>query len=233
MNRIRKIDNIYQVLITPDISMSPDSSLMLGCWTDEYLRNYHVVSFPTMNDAMVEALKYSDINWVRLVLNHQEIFKRLKFTIKNLLDDKSYNVDFKPELMTPEKLKNIMFDRILNGGDRFNLKSNFNDIINFTIVNPWSKVLHNIAHTLETYKENIYVDVLRIREKHIIDNKIIVLYGYTELGTTYEIKLIPTLLEKWVLWNNKIGFKNEQIANKIYTNILKTQNNVDNSTILT
>lgn len=232
MNRIRKIDNIYQVLITPDISMSPDSSLMLGCWTDEYLRNYSVVSFMTMNDAMTEALKYPDINWVRLVLNHQEIFKRLKFAIKNILDEKSFNVDYKPELMSPEKLKNIMFDRVIRGGDRFNLKSNFNDIISFTIVNPWSKVLHNIAHTIETYKENIYVDVLRIREKHIIDNKIIILYGYTELGTTYEIKLIPTLLEKWVLWNNKIGFKNEQTSNKIYTNILKAQNNVDNSTVL-
>ena len=78
MNRIRKLDDKYQVLLTPTISMSPDSSLIIGNWEDESLRNYKVLQFETMNDAMAEAYKYPDIDWYKMVLNHKYIFQRLR-----------------------------------------------------------------------------------------------------------------------------------------------------------
>ena len=40
---------------------------------------------------------------------------------------------------------------------------------------------------------------LMINELKIVDSKIFYLLGQTPLGTTYEIKLIPTLLYYWVL----------------------------------
>ncbi len=234
MNRIRKVNSGFQVLITPDIPMSPDASLMVGNWTDEHLRNYYVLTFPTKNDAMAEAYKYPDLDWFKLVLNHEEIFKRLAHTIKKILDANSYNVDFKAQLMTPETMKNIMFDRVLQCGERFNLKSNFNDIICFTIVNPWAKVLQTISKKLETYMENDYLDVLRIKEKKVIDGKIILLYGYTEFGTIYEIKLVPTLMNQWGDWAKKAVCKDSSSSSSsrnIYSNVLKTQAIVDNGTV--
>ena len=74
MNRIRKLDGKYQVLITPTLQMSPDSSLLIGNWEDESLRNYSVLQFETMNDAMCEAYNYPDIDWYKMALNHKYIF---------------------------------------------------------------------------------------------------------------------------------------------------------------
>ena len=69
MNRIRKIDNNYQVLITPDIKLSPDSSLLIGNWEDESLRNYYILQFESLNDAQAEAYNYPDIDWYRISLS--------------------------------------------------------------------------------------------------------------------------------------------------------------------
>jgi ABC-type antimicrobial peptide transport system permease subunit len=235
MNRIRKSDNVYQVLITPDIPESPDaSSLMVGSWTDEYLRGFYVMTFPTMNAAMAEAFKHADLDWYRLVTDHKEIFRRLDYTIKGILNDNDYDVQYQANLMTPDTVKNTMFDRVLNGGERFNLRSNFNDIITFTIINPWSKVLADIAKKLERYGDEINLDVLRIRDKEIIDGKIIILYGYTEYGTTYEIRLVPSLLHQWAVWHKKNGYRNDKTAENLYRKIMKKQNMIDanNSVVL-
>ena len=75
MNRIRKVDNMYQVLITPDIKISPDSALLIGNWSDESLRNFYVLQFESLNDAQAEAFKYPDIDWYKIVLNHKYIFE--------------------------------------------------------------------------------------------------------------------------------------------------------------
>ncbi|ARF09579.1 hypothetical protein Indivirus_1_202 [Indivirus ILV1] len=231
MNRIRKVDNKFQVIITPDIKISPDSSLIIGNFEDENLRNFHVLQFETLNDALCEAYNYPDIDWYRIVLNHKYIFKRLEDTLKQIISDNQLNVEFRSKLVDPLALKNIMFDRVLRGGERFNLRTGLNDIISFTIINPWSNNLHNISKMIETYTEHVYRDDLRIRFKKIVDGKIICLYGYTEFGTIYEIKLIPTLLQQWVDWYNKIGYKNEEEAQKSYAELMKQQSNLDSGPV--
>lgn len=232
MNRIRKVDNVYQVLITPDIKVSPDMSLILGNWEDESLRDYHVLQFETLNDAQCEAFKYPDLDWYKIVLNHEQIFQRLKTTIKSVLDENKLNVEFRARLMDPETLKNIMFDRVLNAGERFNLRYGLNDIIQFTIINPWTNNLQNIAKTLENYRAWLNRDDLRLRQKKIVDGKIICLYGYTEYGTIYEIKLIPTLLQQWAEWFLKNGFRNDKMATTLYNKIVNQQDMIDNGIIL-
>lgn len=232
MNRIRKTDNVYQVLITPDIKVSPDSSLLIGNWDDESLRGYYVLQFQSLNDAMAVAYQYPDIDWYKMVLNHEHIFIRLKNTLESILSEYNLNVEFRPTLMNPETLKNTMFDRVVKGGERFNLRFGMNDIINFTIINPWSNNLHSIAKRIEDYRTHLYRDDLRIRFKKIVDGKIICLYGVTEYGTVYEIKLIPTLLQQWAEWFKKSGFRNPEVANQYYSRILKQQQEVDNGPVL-
>ena len=231
MNRIRKADGKYQVLITPTIQMSPDSSLLIGNWEDESLRNYSVLQFETMNDAMCESYNYPDIDWYKIVLNHKYIFQRLESTLQKIINENKLNVEFRSKLLDPVSLKNMMSDRVIKAGERFNLKTGINDIISFTIINPWSNNLHNIAKLIENYQEHVYRDDLRIRSKKIIDGKIIYLHGVTEFGTIYEIKLIPTLLQQWVDWYNKNGHQNEEVATKLYNDVLKKQEAMDNGPI--
>ena len=119
MNRIRKQDSKYQVLITPNLQMSPDSSLLIGNWEDESLRNYSVLQFDTLNDALCEAYKSPDIDWYKIVLNHKHIFKRLEDTLQLIIADNNLNVEFRPRLVDPLTLKNIMFDRVIKGGERY------------------------------------------------------------------------------------------------------------------
>lgn len=246
MNRIRKVKEGFQVLVTPDITVSPDSAIIVGNWSDEYLRNYNVITFNNLNDAQVEAFKYPDIDWHRLVVNHQYIFNRLNNQIRKVINDNKFNVDIKSKLMDSEEFKNIMFERVLRGGERFNLKERFNDLICFTIVNPWSDVLHRVSKVLENHREYLHRDDLRIRKKKIIDGKIICLFGQTEYGTTYEIKLIPSLLHQWCLWKNTkldkkfINFSPlsgpsvspDEEAYKIYNILMQTQNAIDNGPVL-
>jgi hypothetical protein len=227
MNRIRVIDDNYQVLITPTIKISPDSSLEIGNWTDENLRNYHVINYKSKNDAEFNALKYPDIDWNRIIINHEEIYYRLRSTIKSILDQYSYDVEYNPMFMSSYQLKNSMFDRVINGGDRFNLRYYQSDIINIVIVNPWFKILESISNVLEKYRDHLYSDVLRIRDKKIVDNKIIILYGVTELGTTYQIKLIPSILNQWSNWMNK--YNNVVKGEELYRKMLYTQSIIDST----
>lgn len=232
MNRIRKADNNYQVLITPDIKLSPDSSLLIGNWEDESLRNYYVLQFESLNDAQCEAYNYPDIDWYRISLNHQHIFQRLEQTLKYILNENNLNVNMKSTLMDPDTFKNIMFDRVINGGKRFNLRYGMNDLISFTITNPWTNNLHNISKILENYRAHLYRDDLRLKYKKIVDGQIICLYGYTEFGTIYEIRLVPTLLQQWADWYKKNGFRNDNAANELYNKFMKQQNNIDSGPIV-
>lgn len=232
MNRIREYNGTFQVLITPDIKISPDTSLLIGNWADENLRNYYVLQYDTFNDAMAEALNYPDIDWYKMVLNHKYIFMRLDSTLKHIISEYNFNVEYKAQLLDPTTLKNVMFDRVMKGGERFNLRYGLNDIIHFTIINPWKNNLHVIAKIIENYTSDTYRDDLRIRSKKIIDGSIIYLYGYTEFGTVYAIKLIPTLLNQATGWYDKNGFRDEKNFMMQYDRLLKMQQELDNGVVL-
>lgn len=225
MNRIRKVNNKYQVLITPGNNLAPDNPILFGNWTDNSLRGFYVLTFDTLGDAQVEAYKYPDIDWYRIIVNHEYIFNRLKTVISDILSE--FNVDFRAKLQDPETFKNLMFDRVLKGGERFNLRYGFNDIISFTIINPWTEVLKNISQKLETHKGHLYLDELRLKDKKVIDKKIIALYGTTEIGTIYEIKLIPTVLHQWSEWYMQSGYRNPEAAMRRYNELVKLQDKTD------
>lgn len=231
MNRIRKFNDIYQVLITPNIKFSPDSSMLIGNWDDENLRNYYILNFESLNDAQTEAFKHPDINWHKLVVNHEHIYRRLNNTIQKILEKYEIVAELQSKLMTAGEFKNAMFNRVMANGARFNLRFDLTDIISFTIINPWTEVLHKLSQKIENHREHLFSDTLRIKEKKIIDSKIIILYGITEFGTMYEIKLVPTLLYQWGEW-----FKNKSADNKsgndIYKRIIKQQNIIDKGPII-
>ncbi len=232
MNRIREYNGQFQVIITPDFKISPDSSLLIGNWADENLRNYYILEYGTFNDAMAAALEYPDIDWYKMILNHKYIYIRINDILQNIINNYNFKVDYRPLLLDPNTLKNVMFDRVMKGGDRFNLRQNLNDIMQFTIINPWTNNLHTISKIIENYVSDNWTDDLRIRSKKIIDGKIIYLYGYTEYGTVYSIKLIPTLLHQAVEWYNKSGQKNEKNFMNKYNLLLKTQIDMDAGMVL-
>lgn len=232
MNRIRRYNNHYQVLLTPNIKISPDSSLMVGNWEDEELRNFHILEFDTLQDAQCEAFKHPDIDWYRIVLNHKHIYQRLKHLIENIIFNNNFRAEFIPQLMDPKMLKHTIFNRVMNNGNRFSLRHGANDIISFTIVNPWTANLHKISKAIEFAREHLYRNDVRIKTKQIIDGKIIYLYGYTEFGTLYEIKLVPTLLYHWAEWYKALGYKNDEYADKLYVKYLEQQSALDNGPIL-
>lgn len=232
MNRIRRVDDIFQVLITPYMKVAPDVPLLIGNWDDETMRNFSVINYENLNDAQCEAFNYPDIDWHRIVLNHEHIFVRLRNTIQELLNRYNFKVEFKAELMDGEMFKNTMFNRVERNGERFNLRFTMNDIMSFTIVNPWSKTLHKIAHMLENHREHLARDDLRIRFKRILDNKIILLHGHTELGTIYEIRLVPSTLDQWAQWMQEIGFTKYDYSMSLYKKLIKQQDYVDNNVVV-
>jgi hypothetical protein len=232
MNRIRKVENIFQVLITPSIKISPDSAIMMGNWDDSELRNFYVLEFQTLRDAECEAYKHPDIDWYRIVINHKYIFKRLETDLKRIIDDTGMTVDFYPNLMDSEMFKNTMFDRVANGGDRFSMRYGMSDLLSFTIVNPWSENLHKLSTAIENTREHLYRDDMRIRSRRIVDGKIIVLNGVTEVGSVYEIKLLPTLIYHYGEWYKKTGYLNDKNAEKVFIETKKKQQSMDNNMIL-
>lgn len=204
MNRVRKHGNKFQVLITPHHIYHAGFELMLGNWTDTHLKNYRIETFDSWEDAMDRAYQYPDINWDQMILWHKDIFSKLHGIIKYELDVNNFKVEYEPKLLNPYQAKNLMFDRVMMFGNRFRLGYHMNDIISFHIINPFSSNLKEIGHILSTN------DALRIIYK-TIDNEVIRLVGKTDIGTTYEIVLWPTLISQWAKW----GYDNPQIPENI------------------
>jgi hypothetical protein len=220
MNRIREYNFKYQVLITPTMPMHTGYELMMGNWTDEHLRNYYVLEFDNMGDAQCEAFKHPDIDWEKMSLMHQNVYYDLKNVIKKILNDHKFIGEFQPKILSPNELKNTMFDRVMYYGKRFTLRYNFNDSIGFHIVNPFTKNLIEISKYLEVDPR------LRIHRK-FINNGVIHLIGRTDLGTTFEIGLWPTMIAQWARWaeeNPQISTENKKYS---FLEAVKKQEKMD------
>ncbi len=221
MNRIREYNFRYQVLITPTMPYHTSFELMIGNWTDEHLRNYYILEFDNLGDAQCEAFKHPDLDWEKLVLMHQHSFYDLKKLIKEILDSHNFIGEIQPRIFSPEELKQTMFDRVMYYGKRFTLKFKMNDIIAFHIVNPFSKNLSEISNYLENDSR------LRIIRK-FVNNGVIHLIGKTDVGTTYEIGLWPTMIAQWARWveeNPHISNENKKYT---FMESVKKQDQIDN-----
>ena len=228
MNRIKQVGDSYFVLITPDYKSVADSNLLLGNMNDEELKNYYLLEYGNQNDAVAEALNYVDIDWYRMVLSHQFIYINLDKILRGIINDYKLNIEYKPVLLDAMTYKNVIFDRVMSGGDRVKLRYGSNEIITYTFISPFSSNLHYISRIIENYRNVTYRDDLRIRFKKIVDSKIIILYGYTDYGTVYSIKLIPNLLNEVVNWKNKRPNIDNKKFDMEYNKMLKLQSDIDN-----
>lgn len=221
MNRVRNFNGVYQVLLTPDINdvSSPDSSTLIGSWFEPDLRNFNVLEFGNMNDAIYEALKYPDIDWRKIIGDHEYIYKELSTLLQTILASYPINVQVIPHLLSPCQLKNNVFTAAISKNP------NLVNIINFTIISQWSKVLDKTMAVILRDLTGYY----RINKVKKTYGKIIYLLGNTPYGTTYQIKLIPSLLYQYFLnSSNSLGANNQQVFKKI----LDMQNRIDNGEVL-
>lgn len=196
MNRIRQKGGMYQVLLTPYKVGDDGFAELIGHWTDENMRNFSIIEYKNINDAMYEACNYPDMNWERLHIFHKDIYADLYKRIKIDLDLSKFIYDFEPHLLSGEQIKKALFDRVENFGDRFTLSNNMNDVISFHIINPWTKNLNEITMVLKQNQR------LKIKKRNDT-NGVIRLVGNTDLSTTYEIVLWPTIISQWVKWVSK------------------------------
>lgn len=222
MNRIRQHNGKHQVIITPHHRFDTGFELMLGNWTDSKLKNYSIKEFTNLEDAQCEALLYPDIDWLKIVLFHKEIYLKLHKIIKSELETNNFIVDFEAKIMTADELKNTMFNRVMQYGKRFNLSYNLNDIIGFHIINPWNSNLNEIKQILIKNK------TLRISKIHEVKGSI-KLIGVTDIGTTYEITLWPTLIAQWARWVSKEKNLSEKAIDDAFNDAVKAQEQINNT----
>lgn len=215
MNRVRYSNNFYQVLLTPDINdvSSPDSSTLIGSWFEPDLSNFSVIQFDNKNDAIYEALKYPNIDWRKIITDHEFIYKELTALVQKILSAYPINVQVMPKLLSPCELKNNVFDAALTKN------VNFVQIISFTIISPWSKVLDKATAALLRDITGYY----RINKIKKAYGKVTYLMGNTPYGTTYQIKLVPSLLFMYFVGDNG----GNGISSESFNALLAMQNKID------
>ena len=222
MNRVRKIGDDFQVLMTPHQRFHSGIELMIGNWTDPHLSNYYVETYPTWEDAMQRAYDFPDINWDQLVLYHKDIFSKLFDIIRYEIDVNNFDMNIKPMLLNSYQAKNLMFDRVIDLGKRFRLVYHMNDLISFWISNTYTANLKELAEILSINQE---LRIIYTSE----ENGIIKLVGKTDLGTSYEINLAPTLIADWGRWAMKNIHLPEEFRLEKLKKIKKHQDKLDKS----
>lgn len=225
MNRIRKVNNLYEVLITPHHVYDSSMELILGNWKDEDLADYSIKTFDTLNDAMAESYLHPDILWNKLSDDHIDNFKILNKKIREIIEKYNFIVDIKSSLLTGNQIKNCMFDRVKRNDGTFRLINQMNDIISFYIINPWT---NNCAELGKIIVKDTSFKII----KHSIFNKIINLVGETDIGTTYQIIILPTLMYQFIEWKNKDRQLNQNTISNNLSQIIKAQDMLDKTVVL-
>lgn len=199
MNRIRYNNDKYEVLITPNLNLYPDTEKMSGSWTDEHLVGFDIKYFDNKQDAYYCAVEQPELDWYKLVRSQKDFYNIIQYKVTDILDTHNFTYGIDSKIMTPEQAKNVFFERVLKNGNRFTLANSYNDIITVVIYNPWYENLNSMADILKRISD------LRIK-KISKSNKIITLVGENYLGYTYSIVLVPTLIKQTIDWkynNNK------------------------------
>lgn len=220
MNRIRNINNKYEVLINNNYTTNPSIEVSLGELFNTQLRNYEIKIFDNLQDALNLAYNYPPLNFNKMHSDCVDNFKKLTYLINKVL--KEQNVNIKPKLLEPDEIKNMLFDRILQKGRRFTFYYNFNDIISFDIINPY---YHNLIQLINILQQTKELRIIKI-EKTLTHIKVI---GLTDNNITYEIRLWTSILFNFMTWiknNNKnlLDYMNELQLKLNEQNLLDIQN---------
>jgi hypothetical protein len=220
MNRIRKHGNKFQVLITPTQMYNPQFEILVGGWTDEYLRNFYIAEYDTMGEAQCEAFKHPDIDWEKMVLMQKNAFHDIKNLLQENINKHKFIVDFIPQYMDQYAIKNNMFNRVMQHGNRFTLAYHMNDVISYHIISPWSKNLLEIADKLNADPK------LKLFKRYN-SNGVIHLIGKTDLGTTYEIGLWPTIISQWARWVQEHPNVSQETKKQTFQEAVSKQSEID------
>lgn len=224
MNRIRKYNNIYQVLLSPHQRYNVGFEFLLGSWTDIGLMGFEVKTVNTYSEAEDIASNYPDINWEQLVLYHKDFYNFITNEVNDIIKNTNITVNINSKILSPQETKDKLFDRVLKGqtstDNIFRLVYDMNDIISIVITNPWTYNLNELQKHLVTHSR---LNLFNRLEK----NGIMHLIGRTDIGTTYEIVLVTDLINHWIKWKN-----NNNNNRNVLQNILDIQKQIDNSPIL-
>lgn len=223
MNRIRKYNKNYQVLITPHQKYNVGFEYVIGSWSDESLKGFKVISCNSLNEAVNISYNMPNINWSQLINYHEDNFEKLYLLLSKILQYSKTNAILDANIMNEEKVKNIFMDRVLKyqKDDKFRIVNHMNDIIQFVISATTTKQLHHILHIL---LNDYNLKIFKSYEK----NNVIHLIGRTDISTTYEIILIPTLINKWM---KGIKLNNNVNIHDSLKHIINLQNKIDSKYI--
>lgn len=227
MNRIRRVGDIYEVLVTPNITFDSDMELIAGNWTDPYLKGFYIKDFDNEQDAYYFSATMPDMDWMKLIRMNKDFKPIVHDKVEKILDSHGFTYNIETVLMTPVQLKNTIFDRVKNSGKRFTLASNLNDVLTVIVTNPWYNNLEDMAQVLKKVHD------LRIK-KIIRKNKTVTLVGVNHMGTSYEIKLMPTLIRHAIEWKDNNVHNSSSFRTFIGTmnELLKLQKKIDKETLL-
>lgn len=219
MNRIRKVDNKYQVLINENYKTNPSIELTLGSLlAKEYLKDYEVKEYGTMREAMYISYNLPDIDFEKIYSDCIDVFKILNKEIKETL--KGIDMNYTPYLLGPQQIKDVLFDRVIEKGRRFSFY-NFNDIIAFDISVNYPVELERIIKYL--------INNRKLRLIRRVDNDTnIRLIGLTENNITYEIRLWINEMKSLMYWIYTKNKRVDDYVNEIIEvqNIIKNKNNL-------
>ena len=200
MNRIREFQNKYQVLITPTQPNNAEFELLLGDMINadgDNLSDYSVKTYDTLHEARLEAYLYPDINWNKIIL----LYENAKYDIKYLITEITQNLEI--QLMSALKLKNNVFDRVLQYNNKFNAYRHLNDILCFNITDADGNNIISIC--------NYLLSEQRLRIKTIYQSKYATtLIGTTDLGLPYKIYIVTQLVNDY----KKLVMSNPDIDRK-------------------
>jgi hypothetical protein len=225
MNRIRFNNGKYEVLITPFNQLDSGMQKFVGEWTNTSFGRFNVKTFDNMRDANELALQMPDVDWNKLVSDHKYCFIDLRNKVKNIINESELILSYEPTLMTSEQIKNLIFERVLKHGQRFTTTRNMNDIISLNISNPWSQNLDELADLI---KKELSLKLVSMQRNGNVINFI----GKTDIGTTYEINLWPSLIHNWAKWAIARPELSERELNESYVEMSKLQKKIDSSYVL-
>jgi hypothetical protein len=161
----------------------------------------------------------------KLISDNFEQFNRLQPIIKDILKENLFIFEMKSLLMTQEELKHTMFDRVKRNDVKFRLFNNLNDIICFHLVNPWTKNCMELSKILIQHPD------LRIVKKNVI-NRAICLVGEMATGTTFQIIVMPTLIDQFLEWKKIHRGTSSQTVSDMLIQSTKLQDTIDATMII-
>jgi hypothetical protein len=221
MNRIRKYNNQYQVLITPYHRFNADFQVLLGNWKDENFRGFNVITYDNLQDALNKSYEMSNIDWDQMILWHKDNYAKLCHIIRDEMRRYHKKGTLIPHIFNSHLIKELMFDRVLKYKNHFTLAHYMNDIISFELIYEHSQDVYNMTSILSQNQ------ALKISYVNVI-NGTIKMVGDTDVNTHYEILISTKLLSDWrKLSNGKSRIDKMNMLNAT----IKKQKEIDEQSI--